>query len=976
MNVSTALFAGRAVDFSDNSAAAGGGLSASSSRIMITTEKLSFVNNSVWSGGGGISMETAELQVNVRDNNKCSAYSCCTVANSSSRALSANFVNNTAKRGGAMYTINSIISFGGDVNIRRNSFSSIHALESEVSFTGTAVFTENYDSMDGGGAIKIAYKTVLCLSGRTLFQNNKAVGNGGAIIASHGSPSIILSNNVTFTSNKAENGGAMYFENGATVTLKEHTTLTTSYNHATKYGGAIYHRDSITPSQCEFDVNKFINKPSTNIPTCFIQFLQVSFTSYPFIVSLNDSAGSDGSFLYGGLLDKCLVSIHDMYNYPYLDVLYIILVQLKNLNIESEDNAMTKPITSEAYQLCFCTSNEEYNCSDVKHITTYRGRRFTMHLLALAQADSISSMALTLRAKLSKTASLKQLNQISQILSPNCNEVSYNLYSTEEWEELVVYLDGSTCHDIGLARAAINVTFLPCPDSFTLSGDQCVCEERLQAYNPECRIFDDKIYITKKAHSNFWLNALFDSSGKYEGLVLYPTCPMGYCKTEQVDISLMQPDIQCDQNRSGVLCGACAANHSAMLGSVKCQVCSNVYLFLLVPFGAAGIALVVFLLLFRLTVATGLINSVILYANIVQANRNLLFPNSTNTNILTVFIAWMNLDLGFQTCFYDGMDAYVQTWLQFAFPIYIWFLISLIILTSRYSMTVTKLIGSNPVAVLATLLLMSYTKVLKIIIEVYSFVELDYPNNKTVRVWRKDANVPYLQSWHLALTVVTTLVLVILFLPYTLLLLLSYKLYRFSGRKHYRWLNRIKPLLDSYYAPYKSHTRYWTGSLLLIRCVLYIIFSFNSVGATTKSLLAINIALSASIIWLLSVKVYSSFHINTIEALVYLNLVILSAADLAGVNSPPLANSLVGIVFALMVGIIVYHFHFTYIAKSTIWLKIVAKLSLLARAAKNHRVTETTPLILPVASTSPSLQRPVATTSVVCLQEPLVDCAS
>ncbi len=47
-------------------------------------------------------------------------------------------------------------------------------------------------------------------------------------------------------------------------------------------------------------------------------------------------------------------------------------------------------------------------------------------------------------------------------------------------------------------------------------------------------------------------------------------------------------------------------------------------------------------------------------------------------------------------------------------------------------------------------------------------------------VWLKDGNSPYLQSHDLGLTVITTLMLVCLFLPYTFLLLLGYKLYRFS----------------------------------------------------------------------------------------------------------------------------------------------------------------------------------------------------
>jgi tetrahydromethanopterin S-methyltransferase subunit F len=325
-----------------------------------------------------------------------------------------------------------------------------------------------------------------------------------------------------------------------------------------------------------------------------------------------------------------------------------------------------------------------------------------------------------------------------------------------------------------------------------------------------------------------------------------------------------------------------------------------------------------------------------------------------------MFIAWMNLDLGFHTCFYNGMDAYTQTWLQLAFPMYVWFLISVIILTSRHSVTVTKLMGSNPVAVLATLLLMSYTKVLKIIIEVYSSVDLNYPDNKTRTVWLKDANVPYLQSWHLALAVVITLILIFLFLPYTLLLLLGYKLYWVFGRKYSRWLNRIKPFLDSYYAPYKMHTRYWTGLLLLIRCALYMLFSFNSLGATTNSLLGINIALAVAITWL-SIKVYSNFYTNVVEVVVYSNLITLSSANLAGVNSQALVNFLVGMVLAIMMGIIMYHFHVLTAKKSA---ALLAKLKTIIAAGKN--MSETKSLLAPVDNSTPA----IVTKSFVSVDEP------
>ena len=212
-------------------------------------------------------------------------------------------------------------------------------------------------------------------------------------------------------------------------------------------------------------------------------------------------------------------------------------------------------------------------------------------------------------------------------------------------------------------------------------------------------------------------------------------------------------DVQCAYNHSGLLCGTCVRNHSLTFGGSKCKNCSNIFLFLLVAFAAAGILLVAVLSILRLTVATGMINSIIFYANIVQASKLLLFYSKTN--ILTVFIAWMNLDLGISTCFYDGMDVYAQTWLQFAFPLYVWLLIILIIITSRYSTLMTKLIGSNPIAVLVTLLLMSYTKILKTLSMSFSqFNWTIYPEKK-VTVWYKDATVPYLESRHLVLAVLS-----------------------------------------------------------------------------------------------------------------------------------------------------------------------------------------------------------------------------
>ena len=114
----------------------------------------------------------------------------------------------------------------------------------------------------------------------------------------------------------------------------------------------------------------------------------------------------------------------------------------------------------------------------------------------------------------------------------------------------------------------------------------------------------------------------------------------------------------------------------------------------------AGIALVVLLIVLNLTVSVGTINGLNFYANIVRANHATFFPPNTTNSFLSWFIAWINLDLSIATCFYNGLDAYVKTWLQFVFPLYIWFLVITIIVLSHYYTLAARLSGRNAVPVL------------------------------------------------------------------------------------------------------------------------------------------------------------------------------------------------------------------------------------------------------------------------------------
>ena len=89
------------------------------------------------------------------------------------------------------------------------------------------------------------------------------------------------------------------------------------------------------------------------------------------------------------------------------------------------------------------------------------------------------------------------------------------------------------------------------------------------------------------------------------------------------------------------------------------------------------------------------------------------------------------------------MDTYVKTWLQLAFPVYVIILIVLIIIVSSHSTKFSNLIGKkDPVATLATLILLSYAKLVGVSFKSLSRGILVYPN-RNVSLWLPDATIEY-----------------------------------------------------------------------------------------------------------------------------------------------------------------------------------------------------------------------------------------
>ena len=427
----------------------------------------------------------------------------------------------------------------------------------------------------------------------------------------------------------------------------------------------------------------------------------------------------------------------------------------------------------------------------------------------------------------------------------------------------------------GYKMLRISIMGIPCPQGFTLNAEKSACEciTLFKDNNVTCNLTD--MSLSKPSYS--WIGNTSDG-----GVLFYESCSPDYCNTKTT-VNLDAPDEQCNNNHSGVLCGGCAHGYSEVFGGPLCKKCSNMYLLLLIPFALMGMALVALLIILNMTVSNGTLNGFIFYANIIKINDEIFRPTystSTATTVLSTFISWLNLDLGIVTCFYGNMDVPGKMWVQFAFPVYIFLLVGAIVLVGRYSTRVSRLCRHNVVPVMATLILMSYTKLLKTSINIFSRAAVLVEHNSTLSnnvVWRHDGNIGYfrVRGGHLQLFIAAVLLVALFIVPYMLLMLLSSCAVTKSHWKIFCWFNKIKPFIDSYEGPYISRHRFWTGFLLLIRIPIYVTTAAVEVAHSNITLILVIFVATGLVIYLGRFGVYKKWQYFLLELFLFVNLLVL-----------------------------------------------------------------------------------------------------
>ena len=816
------------------------------------------------------------------------------------------FSNSRARDGCAILAIESTIIMYGETTIANNNMTTIIA-----------------NSSGGGISLK---QSRLEIRGKCNLVNNSAV-RGGGIHATSSTIAVYQPGSLQVVNNDAEFGGGMYLEiNSKLFILKTETTYSRSYfmkftSNLANHGGAVYVADNTNSGSCL----------SNN--ECFIQTLALHQTNSQYLNTVNilfseNSVTEQGPNLFGGLLDRCIPS---PFAEVYLkqDIHYSGIWYLQNIT----ENAQIHSISSHPVRVCFCNVEHKPDCSyQLPTITVKKGEAFNVSVVAVDQVNNTVDANIT--TSISSPDGGFGEGQQTQSVGRNCKDLTYNVFSPHNNETINLFADGP-CGSAALSTSQVTIYFeeCTCPVGFEpLSSNksstrcECICDSRLSPYisSTDCNHATSFVF---RVNTNSWIT--YFNNLDSPGYVKYQYCPYNYCKpkTENVSINfnlLNGADAQCDYNRTGVLCGSCIQNFSLSLASSRCLPCHShwpaVCVIILLAAILAGILLVTALLALNMTVSVGLINGFIFYANIVSAGSAVFFLSS-ESSFPSVFVAWLNLEIGIDACFISSLDVYIKTWLQLVFPLYIISLVVMVIIISEYSPKFARLIGrKDPVSTLATLILLSYAKLLSVTITALSFATLDYPDGKQEIVWLPDGNVKYFQGKHIPLVLVALLIILI-GLPYTILLFLWQWIVLAPRWKAFKWTRNTKlnAFIATYHVPHNSKYRYWTGLLLIGRVVLYVTTSVT-VSANPQTFPLIAIILIGGLFLFRKIfrqSVYKNSFVDIVDTVLYFNLLALAGFTLYDFKSDLTKQTAVAytstiITFILFIGSICYHFRLLF----------------------------------------------------------------
>ena len=231
------------------------------------------------------------------------------------------------------------------------------------------------------------------------------------------------------------------------------------------------------------------------------------------------------------------------------------------------------------------------------------------------------------------------------------------------------------------------------------------------------------------------------------------------------------------------------------------------------------------LFLLNLTLLQGTIMGVVLYTNIMGIMGDFLQEQAWGP--LFFLLSVLNLQSGAGMCFYDGMDEFWKALLQFAFPFYLFTLLTVIIIVTHkcgYRMfRRARFIARRAVPVLATIMVLTYTSLMNAVIASLRYTTLynvDTAQGQTV--WLYQPSLSFFGGQHLVIGILSIAVTVLYLIPFTFTMVFGDLMRRYF---HKLWFSHF---MDVLHGGFRWPLGFWIGLRLLVRVILVVTHIFTN----------------------------------------------------------------------------------------------------------------------------------------------------
>ena len=629
---------------------------------------------------------------------------------------------------------------------------------------------------------------------------------------------------------------------------------------------------------------------STN-PECVLQILISNNSIVNFV---NNSAHIGGNTIHASPIYSCYSIISNK-------IVKSTKEYLGQFNITNTSNNDLLDISSDPYMMKVCDNK-------TLGVNRYPGETIHLSMCALDgsgnHVHSIVSVSLAnydiysnrLKHSNSHILSSDKYQILKESHKKSCSMIDITIIhyddipSSPKYQEIPVLLSPFSSNDV--ERVLIRLS--NCPIGFILEEGVCQCDYTIGNFSKtkqviaKCDINTLSISLPQYI-ANTWLGVLKMKSNT-SNLGITGDCPFEFCKrmayfqsfvlingsymlANSANLSECVPI--CFSNREGVLCGSCTESYSVVFGSGGCYKCSNKSLWTILLYTVAGPLLIYLLYSLRLTLATGTLNGIIFYAqaaNVGVLEVLLLYTDRHHafSRFISIFLSFLNLNLGFPLCFYDGMNELWKTGLSLVFPIYLLTIVVILIVLSHYSTWLSNRISHSSVQVLVTVVHLSFSKLLIAIIDVFTPVKI-YTSENPHYVWYKNGSIEYgKENGHVLLMAFTLVIFGALLIPYITILIGGRAFLKCSLGDKY-----LRPIYEAIHGPYREKRKYWFTARLFLLIIMYIIYTafrgFNIplANVLTGPIIIVFVVIQSHI------KPFRNRFVNILDSSVMLNLIMI-----------------------------------------------------------------------------------------------------